>query len=157
MVTSSLTPKAWYSLGRPLLSFSLTRGSHWCLGTKAVPATVLRKGPNTRGSSNLTCKSSILVTLGNLPSILTPSTCRLSGKLGLQMISLKVKTTSSAVRGWPSDHLSPSRSLKTKVLLSGDTVQDSARPGSTAAVLGFASTRPSYMKVRAYCELTPSA
>ncbi|MNL73639.1 hypothetical protein D3C87_1991310 [compost metagenome] len=73
------------------------------------------------------------------------------------MISLKVKTTSSAVSGWPSDHLSPSRSLKTKVLLSGDTVQDSARPGSTAAVLGLASTRPSYMKVRAYCELTPSA
>ncbi len=50
---------------------------------------------------------------------------------GFSMICSYVKTTSSAVKGSPSLHFTPWRSLKVYVLPSGETVQLSARAGSS--------------------------
>src|ERR1700755_1306283 len=52
-----------------------------------------------------------------------------------------VKTTSSALNGWPSEHLTPWRRWKVNVLASGDASQLSARSGTIVFSSGATLTR----------------
>src|SRR5262249_11986693 len=100
-------------------------GSRICLGATSRAPSWLRNGPNGFFVVNRTVRSSTFSTVGY-----SFSTTMVSRKLELPkpcfMIVPNVKTTSSAVRGCPSDHLSPLRRTKVYVRLSGLTANDLA-------------------------------
>src|SRR3954469_7821854 len=62
---------------------------------------------------------------------------------------LTVKATSSAVRGWPSDHFMFGRSLYVQVLPSSDPFHDVARPRTGAKSFAALPTSCSYWRFHA--------
>ncbi|MNT45753.1 hypothetical protein D3C72_1823510 [compost metagenome] len=108
---SASMPQVWLKTGEPVLSVSVIVLARACLGRMGTPPISRRKGTKGLGVEIETVTSSIFLTVGSCPS--TSMVSRVSvGIFSLAMTSLKVKTTSSAVRGWPSDHWRPLRSLK---------------------------------------------
>ena len=106
----------------------------------------MKKGPKGEGRTALMVLSSILTQRTGFFSPSEESTMvnrstEFPLATGFMMKYSKVKITSSAVKGTPSDHFT---SLRRKVtsLPSGEVSHDSARPGLISLVTGWSSTRP---------------
>jgi hypothetical protein len=116
----------------------VSAASSLCFGRMVRLSSRRMPGPNGCGNVTTTVRASGVATVSG-----SPSTSRLLASTLLTRGSntaAKVKATSAAENGTPSDHVSPSRSVRVCTRLSGDEVHDSASHGSTSCVAMFTRT-----------------
>src|SRR5258708_6533465 len=133
---------------------ALSAASSLCFGSTGMLSSRRMPGANGAGNVTTTVCASGAATFSGLPSTIIASVSVDTGATFGSYSAANVNSTSSAVNGWPSEKLTPARSLSVYVKWSADSVQLSASHGSTSQVLLLTRTRRAWVSSETRSELT---